>query len=139
MNYDNCSKPFAIFLLFQETSPLAEEPRDGPDIDYDPAVEPEAESEYQSESQPASESITQGQETMEIVTVSLTKKKGNIIESKVIWEVLTRFPFSFWKNYFSLKVLIKTTSNLMKYELFIADNLCVESCGFSRHTLIDVS
>ncbi|XP_068699332.1 anoctamin-7-like [Montipora foliosa] len=59
----------------EETSPLAEEPRDGSDIDYDPAVEPEADSEYQSESQPASESITQGQETMEIVTVSLTKKK----------------------------------------------------------------
>lgn len=75
---------------------------------------------------------------MEIVIVFLMKKKGNIIELKVIWEVLMRFFFSFWKNYFFLKVLIKIISNLMKYELFIVDNFCVELCGFLCCIFIDV-
>lgn len=52
---------------------MAREPQDEPEIDLNPALEPEADL----ESPPASETVSPEQESMETVTVSLTKKKGN--------------------------------------------------------------
>lgn len=50
---------------------MAREPQDEPEIDLNPALEPEADL----ESPPASETVSPEQESMETVTVSLTKKK----------------------------------------------------------------
>lgn len=52
---------------------MAREPQDEPEIDLNAALEPEADL----ESPPASETVSPEQESMETVTVSLTKKKGN--------------------------------------------------------------
>lgn len=56
---------------------MAREPQDEPEIDLNPALEPEADL----ESPPASETVSPEQESMETVTVSLTKKKGNTCKS----------------------------------------------------------
>lgn len=66
-----------FFLDFQEASPLAKEPQDEPEIDSNPTLEPEADL----ESPPASETVSPEQESMETVTVSLTKKKGKTCKS----------------------------------------------------------
>lgn len=64
--------------LFQEVTPLAKEPQDEPEIDSNPVLEPEADL----ESQPTSETVSPEQGSMETVTVSLTKKKGNTCQQE---------------------------------------------------------
>lgn len=70
------SNNFSYGLFLQETIPLAEEPQLEPELEPDP--EPDTEEDPDPEPEPVPESVAPSQETMETITVLLTKKKGEI-------------------------------------------------------------